>query len=155
MASNEFIIRPAAPEDIKKVFELSNDDTVRANSINKDKIEWKSHVKWFNARIKRENEPFYTAETKEGAFIGQIRLDKKDDGYIISISLAKEFRGKGLAAKIIAAAAEKSGFKNITAEIYADNTASIKAFEKAGFKKNALKGELWVYTLQQKCLQTI
>ena len=36
--AEEFSIRLATIDDMKKVFELSNDDVVRANSINKEKI---------------------------------------------------------------------------------------------------------------------
>ena len=37
-------IRLANSSDIKNVFELSNEDFVRQNSFNKEKIGWEHHV---------------------------------------------------------------------------------------------------------------
>ena len=45
--AEELQIRLANIDDMKNVFDLSNDDTVRKNSINQNKIEWEDHVKWF------------------------------------------------------------------------------------------------------------
>ena len=106
-----FNIRLANENDIKKVFELSNDDLVRANSINKNKILWEDHVKWFNNRVKNIDEPFYIAETPEGDFVAQIRFNK-EEGFVISVSIDKNFRGRGFGAKII----EEATKENIQSE---------------------------------------
>ena len=39
---------------MKNVFGLSNDATVRQNSIHTEKIEWKDHIKWFKQRISKK-----------------------------------------------------------------------------------------------------
>lgn len=128
----EFIIRLATTEDVKNVFELSNDDIVRANSINQQKINWEEHVRWFAGRIKDINNPFYIVEDKNQNFIAQVRIDKKDEN-VISVSLTKEFRGKNLSSKIIELCSKKSKCNEIYAYIKKENPASQKAFEKAGF----------------------
>ena len=73
-------VRFATESDIKNVFELSNDDFVRKNSFNKEKIQWEHHVDWFMKRIKNSSEPFYIIEDENNNFVGQVRIDnlKKD-----------------------------------------------------------------------------
>lgn len=127
-----FNIRLANENDIKKVFELSNDDLVRANSINKNKILWDDHVKWFNNRVKNIDEPFYIAETPEGDFVAQIRFNK-EEGFVISVSIDKNFRGRGFGAKIIEEATKELNNFPIIAYVKPDNIPSQKSFIKAGF----------------------
>lgn len=131
--AEEFLIRLATINDIKKVFELSNDEDVRKNSINQEKIKWEYHIKWFENRIKNTKEPFYIIETLDNDFVGQVRFDKKEE-LVISISVAKNFRGKGLAAKIIKKCSEKTKSNKIIAFVKDCNIASKKSFVKAGYK---------------------
>ena len=63
--AEEFSIRLATIYDMKKVFELSNDDVVRANSINQEKIKWDDHIEWFKNRIQKKEDPFYIVETEK------------------------------------------------------------------------------------------
>ena len=137
--AEEFIIRLADESDIEKVFNLSNDDVVRANSINKNKIEWEDHVNWFNQRIKNTDEPFYVAQTPDGDFAAQIRFNKEDEGFVISVSIDKNFRGKGLGAKIIEAATKKLNNYPVIAYVKTDNIPSQKSFIKAGYKPDGQK----------------
>lgn len=127
-------VRLANSSDIKKVFELSNDDVVRANSINKFKISWENHVKWFNNHIKDLEHPFYIIENDNGDFVGQVRFDTAKEN-VISISISKNFRGKGLASDIIKICTQKSNLKSIYAYVKITNIASKKAFIKAGYKE--------------------
>lgn len=126
-------IRFACDKDIKNVFELSNEDYVRANSLNLEKIDWEHHVNWFQERIKKTNEPFYIIEDEKNNFIGQVRIDKKEE-VIISISIRENFRGKGLAKKIIKNCSDLSNFETITAYVKESNLPSLKSFLKAGYK---------------------
>lgn len=135
-------IRLANPKDMENVFYLSNDEIVRANSINTEKIAWENHVEWFLNRINRADEPFYIVEDENGNFVGQVRFDKKDEP-IISISITKDFRGKGLASKIIKLCSEKSKYGKIFACIKKGNTSSYKSFVKAGYKLVSENGDYY------------
>ena len=134
-----FNIRLANKDDIKKVFDLSNDDVVRNNSINKNKIEWEDHVKWFSERIKNINEPFYIVEDENKNFIAQVRFNKEDDGFVISVSIEKNYRGKGQGGQIIIEATEKLKHRPVIAYVKKDNIPSQKSFAKAGYKLNENK----------------
>lgn len=128
-----FKIRLADSDDIKKVFELSNDMVVRENSINQNPIKWDEHVKWFNETIQSQNVLFYIIETCDSQFIGQVRI-KKGEENVISISISEKFRGKGLASKILQESALMSGLENLTAYIKKENNPSLKSFLNAGYE---------------------
>ncbi len=141
-----FNIRLANESDIKKVFELSNDDLVRANSINRNKILWEDHVKWFKNRIKNIDEPFYIVEDENENFISQVRFNKEDEELIISVSINKNFRGHGLGWQIISEVSQKNGNYPIVAYIKVDNIPSKKSFLKAGYifkEKKIINGEYY------------
>ncbi len=130
--AKEFSIRLATVYDVKKVFELSNDNVVRANSINQEKIRWEDHVKWFEERIKKQDVPFYIVESLDGEFIAQVHFDKREE-VTVSIGITEQFRGKGLASKIIEQCSRKTSLKKIIAFVKKENFVSQKAFLKAGY----------------------
>ena len=142
--AEEFKIRRATPADIEKVFQLSNDPVVRANSINTEKIKWEEHVSWFENRIKKAEEPFFIVQSFEGELIAQVRFDKKQET-IISISITEAFRGKGLASKIIQKSSAESQLKKIIAYVKEDNLVSQKAFLKAGYQLRSKENGYFKY----------
>lgn len=135
-------IRFANISDMKNVFDLSNDDTVRANSIHTEKIEWGNHVKWFQSRINIKDSPFYIIEDENRHFIGQVRFDKTEEP-IISISIVKEYRGKGLAADIIRMCSKFSKYNKIYAYVKKENNPSFRSFIKAGYEVIAQEEEYY------------
>lgn len=129
----EVIIRKAELRDMRMVFELSNDPLVRANSIHSEPIAWTSHEKWFANALVNPRLKFYVAESANGALIGQVRFEEREDGWLVSISLTAEFRAKGLAQVVLMKAMEMSGQQCFIAEIGSDNLASLSLFERCGF----------------------
>lgn len=75
-------VRLANITDRQNVFDLSNDDMVRQNSINKNKILWENHVKWFDERIKNVEEPFFIVENEKNDFVAQIRFNNAEENII-------------------------------------------------------------------------
>ena len=129
----EVIIRKAELRDMRVVFELSNDPLVRANSIHSELIDWTTHEKWFANALVNPRLKFYIAESTGGALIGQVRFEGREDGWFVSISLAAEFRGKGMAQVVLMKAMEASGQQCFIAVISADNLASLSLFKRCGF----------------------
>ena len=134
-----FRLRPAAGRDCRNIFELSNSPAVRANSINTAKIRWAVHKRWFAAKIEDPRHSFLVAETPSGEFIGQLRYDVPGPEALVSFSISDAFRGRGLAAPLLAAGSARlftdfPGVRRINAYIRPENGASIKAFERAGYK---------------------
>ncbi len=132
-------IRPATLEDIKAVFELSNDVVVRENSIHKEPILWETHQAWFKKAI--AGNLFYIVENDFKDFVAQVRFNGKDEN-IISISITKKYRGQGLAADIIKECSKKSNLNTIYAYVKSENIASYKVFLKAGYKPISAHNDL-------------
>lgn len=131
-------LRAAAWQDVKKIFELSNDPEVRKQSIHTAPIVWEEHQKWFSSRIQNTQNPFYIVETEAGEFVGQVRFDRVENEIIISVSLKAEWRGKGLSPQIIRKSIETAGLTRVSAYIKGTNIPSRKAFVQAGFKEEPL-----------------
>jgi spore coat polysaccharide biosynthesis predicted glycosyltransferase SpsG/RimJ/RimL family protein N-acetyltransferase len=131
-------LRKAKLEDIKEVFDLSNQEYVRRYSINKDKIEWKEHIKWFNSVLEDKNTVFYVVTDKNDSFLGQIRYKIIQNSAIVSISLSDKLKGRGLSKNILHESIkmifdEKQSVKEIIAFVSEDNIASKKMFEGLNF----------------------
>ena len=131
-------IRRAEMRDMKAVFDLSNDPVVRASSIRREPIPWESHVAWFAKALADPCLKFFVAETADGAFVGQVRFALVDGEWIVSVSVAAAYRGKGLADEILRRGLELAGLEKAAAFIYDTNRASLRAFEKAGFRNSHL-----------------
>jgi RimJ/RimL family protein N-acetyltransferase len=74
-----------------------------------------------------------------GLPIGQVRFDTKGDQAEINVSISSGFRGHGFGRKAIRTASERlfceTQVTRINANIKLENTASVHAFAKAGYKK--------------------
>ena len=132
-----FHFRIASEKDIKDVFHLSNEEQVRQNSINKEKIDYLDHVEWFSKVLNASDYRLYIVEDDK-EFLGQVKFQVIDVTALISISIHPTFRGAGYGKTIISEAinvlvADIPDIKEIIAFIDPKNTASIKSFLSAGF----------------------
>lgn len=131
------VLRPAGPEDMNDVFELSNDPEVRRNSFNQESIRPEDHRGWFSNKLRDPNCLFLIASANSH-FIGQVRFDLTDDKAVISISIVKEYRGTGIGITVLQRAllylrSEKSSVNLIAAYVKKENLPSGRFFKKAGF----------------------
>lgn len=136
----EFYFLEAQSSDIHDVYGLANDSVVRKNSLKQDEISWDIHVNWFNEKLKNKRSVFYVVRDKSHVLVGQIRFDDIEGDaktYLVSFSLAKEFRGRGLGAKLLTDAIKnlsaENHFDGLVAYIKKENEVSLKCFLKAGF----------------------
>lgn len=134
----EFEIKFATFEDMRDVFDLSNDEVVRANSFNQEKILWKNHQFWFNQKLNDESCVFYVIKTAQNDFLGYVRLDAKDNKWIITIHIKKNYRGKGYGTKILKKIVELNKNEKLIAFVKEKNLSSYNSFLKSGFTKNEL-----------------
>lgn len=129
-------LREASYGDAELLFNLSNDVEVRKNSIQRDTINWDDHLKWLKDKI---DEPNYLILLffKNENFIGQLKFEISSNEAIISISICKNFRGKGLTKIIFKLGIEYvfriSSINTIIAYIREDNLISYKSFLSYGF----------------------
>lgn len=132
-------IKKANMNDMEYVYNLSNKKYVREYSINKGSIQWDNHIKWYNQTIENDNVALYIAYYGDEKS-AQVRFNVEGESAIVSISVDENIRGLKLANKILKMAIIQfgidSGIKSFVAYISADNIASVKIFEKAGFVEN-------------------
>ncbi len=136
-----FTIKLADLSDMKDVFELSNDDLVRHNSFNQEKIIWENHVKWFEKKIKDINVNFNIFRSKkDNTIAGYIKLEKEEDSnWIVTIHISPSFRGKGYGTLFLRQVSELNPEKVLVGYVKTNNFPSYKAFINAGFKSISKK----------------
>lgn len=136
----ELHIRPAQENDSRLLWEWANEPQVRAASFSSAPIPWATHVAWFADKLRQDKCHMFIAEDDVGRPIGQIRFDTRSDGDSeIDVSIAKAWRGRGLAVPLIRQAARLvlngGGHARLHAFVKPENVASVQAFEKGGFKR--------------------
>lgn len=124
-------LRPATMTDAELLFAWTNDPDTRAASFSTEPVEWAGHVAWLERVLIDPDRRLWIGES-DGP-VGQVRLDRGDDCEIISVSIAPERRGQGLAALLIQAACAQA-YGRVVAEIKPGNVRSVRAFDAAGFK---------------------
>lgn len=127
-------IRKVTDEDSEDIFMWANDEDTRNNSFRSEKITKEAHKNWFAQKKSNPDSVFFIGEYKntKAAFI---RFDKENDDIVIGINMNPEFRGKNLSSKFILAGLKHYACKkNVLAYIKPSNIASVKTFEKAGFR---------------------
>lgn len=130
-------LRPVKTQDIKNIYNLSNEDEVRQNSFNTDKIKFEDHEIWFKTKIADSNNLFLAVEIQNN-FAAQVRFDLEGDNVIVSISINKKYRGLGLGTNILKKSIKylktfNPSVKTLKACIKESNKTSIKFFENFGF----------------------
>ena len=137
MNEDSLHLRPATPDDCRRVWEWANEPAVRAVSFTPEPIPWEQHLAWFRRKLADANTRLWIAEQANSP-LGQVRLDLDGPAATISVSLDAARRGKNLGALLIWSACQKlfreSAVETIHAFIKPDNATSIRAFEKAGFE---------------------
>jgi len=121
--------------DLMDVYNLSNQEDVRAASFNSAKIELKDHEKWFSEKLKDKNTVWLKAVVGQ-SLAGQIRLDIENKKALIGVSVGSEYRGRGVASILLQSVitrAKKKKIKFIEAFIKSINSPSIGLFKKHGF----------------------
>ena len=133
------VLRVATMADAKLLFVWRNDPETRAASLTTEPLDWDAHLAWLGEVLENSDRRLWVAE--EGGPVGQVRLDRHGDVEIISVSVAPSARGRGLAARIIAAAcAQARG--TVVARVRPDNDRSLRAFAAAGFVRTTNDVEL-------------
>lgn len=156
------LLREVTNKDIEQLFEWANDDVVRKNAVNQEKIDWEDHKKWYNSRDFGSRTFIFILEENSES-VGQIRFDKIENNYEIDYSIDEKYRGKGYGITILKEGIDKlfSGLKenvSILAKVKQENIASFKVFKKCGFSlinKEENKGDVYFVFSLNKNLKNI
>ena len=131
-------LRNATGDDCKLIWEWASDPAVRRMAFQPDPIPFDSHIGWYMSRLESDTTLIQIAEI-DGRPAGQVRLDHDDQeaGWVVDISVAAAYRGRGHAVgfllKAIARFRRKHPGATVVAWVKFDNEPSIRLFEAAGF----------------------
>ncbi len=155
----ELNYRRAEPEDVLLIYEWANDKVSRENSYFTEAIPLETHKAWFTKKLADPASMIFIAEYN-GEPAGMIRYDVLEDHAVAGISVAERFRGKGLAPEFLKGTARLYFEKNsvpVEAFIKTKNLASVKSFEKAGYKKTREEvvhgADSFIYKLEKHDVQ--
>jgi UDP-2,4-diacetamido-2,4,6-trideoxy-beta-L-altropyranose hydrolase len=150
----EISYRRANAEDVLLIYEWANDPVSRENSYFTEAIPLETHKAWFTKKLADPASMIFIAEVN-GEPAGMLRYDLLEDHAVVGISVAERFRGKGLAPEFLKDTAKLYFEKHrlpVEAFIKKQNLASVKSFEKAGYKKTREEtvhgADSFIYTLE-------
>ncbi|MEI6503181.1 MAG: GNAT family N-acetyltransferase [Armatimonadota bacterium] len=131
-------ISPMNQDDLMDVFNLSNQDSVRANSFQTQRIPLDVHTEWFKKKLADPNTKMFKL-LDNGKFAGQIRLGIENNQAVISISVDEKSQGKGFGSRLVDFAIsflrlDMPEIDYLLAYTKKENAASIALFEKFNFK---------------------
>jgi RimJ/RimL family protein N-acetyltransferase len=138
-------IREATESDSGLLLAWRNDPETRAWSRTTDPVAPADHSEWLARALDDPGRRLLIAEYDHEP-VGTVRLDRDDDHWEISITVAPEARGRGLAVPVLLAAERSIDRTTIRACVNRDNAASIAVFRRAGYRTLTTDGQwLWFH----------
>jgi len=142
----------ADKSDCRDLWRWRNNPRIRRNFFDNRPVSWKAHKDWFYSKINDKDTRIYIANIG-GKKIGVIRFESRDHLVSVSVNLNPLFFGRRLGGRLIELGtksflSESKTPKPIIAQIKRDNTASEKAFFKAGYRRieEAEAKSIYAYT---------
>jgi len=129
-------LRQATINDCQLVYSWQKQPQVRLHARNQTIPSWLNHQTWFKAKLKESLSAFYLIEDS-GESVGVVRLDPTgvNRQVEISIYLALGAEGKGYASRGLRLVRRAHPELDLLATVLANNSASHKLFERAGYQK--------------------
>ena len=136
MSAPRVTLRPATPADGEALWRWRNDPATRRASFDEREIPWAEHARWFADALGRADRRVFVVEA-DGVAAGTVRLDRAGREASVSISVAPEWRGRGVGTEALRllcrAEAGEAGLERLVARVKPGNPASRAAFARAGF----------------------
>jgi UDP-2,4-diacetamido-2,4,6-trideoxy-beta-L-altropyranose hydrolase len=146
------MLRPARTADADRVMEWRNDGDAVRFSVTGRPVSEGGHRRWFTALLADRHVRLWIAE-EAGEAVGHVRLDVTDGTGTVSIAVAREHRGRGIAVAMLHAMIEvvaaDADLRRLKALIHPDNASSLRAFERAGFRRQEAPDAGFLVLLRQ------
>lgn len=131
--------RPATAADSELLLAWRNDPEVREVSRDTRAVEREHHEAWLAGVLLDANRTLLVVE-EAGEPAGTVRFDREADRCEISVTVAPGRRGGGVGSRAIREAAElelaaRPGLSGVVAEVQERNVRSLRAFERAGYRR--------------------
>jgi len=149
-------LRPVMESDCRILWQWANDAEVRRQSFTQEVISWPAHQQWFQSQLADSETLIRIAEDERKDSIGVVRFKLTGTGAVVSISLAPEFRGRGLASSVLNCALDEllrtTSVRKVSAFVKPENLASLRLFQRAGFickEHTSVDGEATMHLVLQ------
>lgn len=135
---NNLKIRDLIYDDILEIFEWRNNYETRIMSINREKISFSNHQKWFYKTIKSDFIKIFIGTISQHKIgITKFDFNKLNGNCEVSINLNPKMRGMNFSTTFLSSSIDKYLISNksqkLNAKIRKENKASIKIFKKCLF----------------------
>jgi UDP-2,4-diacetamido-2,4,6-trideoxy-beta-L-altropyranose hydrolase len=131
-------LRPATDLDGPLLLEWRNDPEAVRFSVTGRGVTAVEHRDWLAARLADPDTLLWIAE-EGAATVGQVRVDLEHGTGTVSIGIAQAHRGRGVASAVLQAMLVEierdPRARRLRAVAHSENTASRRAFERAGFHR--------------------
>lgn len=129
----DIILRVATESDAQQLFDWVNlPETLAQKENTSEPIAWPDHQAWFRSRLLDAATLIMIIE-KDGADIGQIRLEPCTAGVAIDIFIVEAARRCGNARKALVSAIAHTDVRPLIAIVKSTNHSSRRLFESVGF----------------------
>jgi RimJ/RimL family protein N-acetyltransferase len=134
------VVRPVTAADADRLLAWANEPVTRAASFRPGRIAPDEHARWLAERLASPVSRLLIGSIGT-APIGLVRFERGADGVAeIGITVDRDARGRGLGGALLAAglasvrAEPAFGVTSFVARVRVGNDASIRMFERAGFR---------------------
>src|SRR4051812_10417834 len=141
--------RPARAADAELLLAWRNDAAVRAVSHTTDEVAPAEHAAWLSRVLADPDRTLLVVE-RDGEPVGTVRFDREGDEATLSVTVASEQRGRGVGVQAIRESTElelaaRPELTRVVALVKAENAASQRAFERAGYVCAGLRAASLAY----------
>ena len=141
ISCDELHIRAADVCDARDVWTWRNDAATRSASRETAPVPWPEHEAWFTRALAEPTKTLLIGvdpDTREK--VGLVRFDLLESGErLVGINIAPDRRGRGYGRRLLAEALQRQAGA-LVAEVRTENTASVRLFEKLGFRRRSESG---------------
>lgn len=142
LKTNDITLRPVVSNDLEKMRRWRNSDWARSFFLTNEIISEEQQKKWYESYINKPDDYMFIIQ------LGDIDVGTAALYHVDSTNRSSEFgrllvaeeiaRGKGVGEKVVASicnfALGKLKLKEVTLEVFSDNTKAIHIYTKAGFR---------------------
>lgn len=133
--SRAVTLRPASPGDCDAMLQWQSEPRARRFARNPTAPARVEHAAWLD-RTLTDPQSLLNVIVADGCPVGTLRFDRGPSGeWEVSILIAGEARSLGVGRAALAAGRRLLPEANLVAEIHADNTASHRLFQAAGYRR--------------------